>query len=467
MSTYDKLWEFQKEDVDKLKGEFSRLIASEMGSGKTFEGLALDEINSGSKDLTLVVSPMTVRPMWVDYFHSAGIDAMMVDPKDRAGSVRQFKRMVASGGGAFMVHWEALRLMPELQEFKWNHIIGDEIHKIQNRKSQQTQALKKIKAVYKTGLSGTPVTGNPAGFWSVLNWLWPKEFRSFWKYHEKFVETEVVYPYGYTKVIGPKNERELLEAIGPAYVRHLKKEQCCPHHPNGVMQWLPDKYYTTEFVELHPKQRKAYDLMKKEMVAWVGEHEDTPLVANAVVSQLMRLQQFSGAFGEISDGKLYLSEPSAKIDRCMEIIEDTDHPIVVFSGFSQMIDLLAARLKKANISHGIYTGQRDSVRTRDDAKQRFANGEIKVFAGTIQAGGVGVDGLQNAANTVIFLDRVWSPAINNQAEDRLWRGGQKESVHVIDILGKDTVDLGRRQRLEMVWDWVKRLLGDKVDQLNA
>jgi SWI/SNF-related matrix-associated actin-dependent regulator 1 of chromatin subfamily A len=66
----------------------------------------------------------------------------------------------------------------------------------------------------------------------------------------------------------------------------------------------------------------------------------------------------------------------------------------------------------------------------------------------------------HAASTVIFLDRNWSPALNQQAEDRLHRIGQREAVQVIDIMARDTVDLGRRQMLEQKWDWIRRLLGD-------
>lgn len=90
--------------------------------------------------------------------------------------------------------------------------------------------------------------------------------------------------------------------------------------------------------------------------------------------------------------------------------------------------------------------------------ERFQRGETRVFAGTIQAGGVGIT--LTAASTVVFLDRNWSPALNLQAEDRLHRIGQAESVQVIDIMARDTVDLGRHAVIEMKKGWIQQLLGD-------
>jgi SWI/SNF-related matrix-associated actin-dependent regulator 1 of chromatin subfamily A len=78
--------------------------------------------------------------------------------------------------------------------------------------------------------------------------------------------------------------------------------------------------------------------------------------------------------------------------------------------------------------------------------------------GTIAAGGEGIT--LTAASTVVFLDRSWKPSKNRQAEDRCHRIGQKDTVNIIDIMAKDTVDLGRRQRINMKWSWIKEILGD-------
>src|SRR5690606_24192000 len=117
----------------------------------------------------------------------------------------------------------------------------------------------------------------------------------------------------------------------------------------------------------------------------------------------------------------------------------------------QILPLLAQRLEKKGITYGIFTGDtKDSE--RKEIIRDFQAGDRRVFAGTIQAGGVGIT--LTAASTVVFLDRGWSPAINEQAEDRLHRIGQKNAVQVIDMMAKGTVDIGRKEMLEQKSEWL-------------
>jgi SNF2 family DNA or RNA helicase len=445
----DHLFDFQREDFEKLRPCDNVLVGNEMGTGKTLEAIALDLYRRDGRfgDKTLVVAPLTALPVWQEHLENYATGRRhirMIDPKNR-------NALLAVKADYYLVHYEALRLMPELQKVEWLHIIADECHRMKNRKAQQTRALKAIKGRYKTAMSGTPVVNVPHEFWSVLNWLYPQTFRSYWKFYAEYVDYEIQYPQGYHKVTGPKNEKRLLEQIKPFYVRRLKKD---------VLKDLPDKYYTKHWVELYPKQRKAYDQMRKDLIAWVGEHQETPLFARAVVAQLVRLQQFAVAYADVgSDGVVALAEPSSKLDALMEILEDNpDEQVVVFSQFKKLVRLLESRLQKEGVPYVTLTGDTNQNERGRNVVQ-FQTGRARVFVGTIAAGGVGIT--LHAASTVVFLDRSWSPALNGQAEDRLHRIGQKSAVQVIDLMAKDTVDLGRHQRLEVKLDWIRRLLGDK------
>jgi SNF2 family DNA or RNA helicase len=458
-----ELRDWQQGDIDKLKDQPARLIGTEMGLGKSYQAFALDQVNvTQTNGNTLYVGPLPTLMSLEAKAHQMGLDVPIVriDPRDRNGSWERFRKQ---NGALFLMHWDALRLMKdELGSIKWNHIIADECHKLQGRKTQQTRALKGLKADYKTAMSGTPVTGSPDKMWSALNWLYPKQWSSYWRFFKEMVDYDIVYPQGYHKIRGllPGAEEELHRLMRPWYVRHLKRDPCplgC--HPDGVAPWMPDApVYDTYWVELSSKERKAYNDMKNDMIAWVGEHEDSALVAGVVVAQMVRLQQFSGAYMEMTPDGPRLSEPSSKLDAVMQIIQDSPTPVVVWSMFKQMIYLLEERCKKAGIPILLYTG--DNRETRDQNVQSFAAGQAQVFAGTISAGGVGVDGLQRASSTMVFLDRLWNPAMNRQAEDRLDRDGQGSQVEIIDIMARNTVDLGRKQRLELKWSWVRQLLGD-------
>ena len=72
---------------------------------------------------------------------------------------------------------------------------------------------------------------------------------------------------------------------------------------------------------------------------------------------------------------------------------------------------------------------------------------------TIQAGGLGLT--WTAADIVVFLDRHWTPAMNLQAEDRLHRIGQRNSVTVINMVAKDTVE-----------EWIEDILAGKQENFD-
>jgi SNF2 family DNA or RNA helicase len=409
-----------------------------------------------------------------------------INRKNREAFIRAIDRRVAD---TYLMHWDALRLLPDLTRMHFNLVIADEVQRAANRKAQAARALKKIPTEYKLGLSGTASGDKPQNLWSVLNWLWPTYYRSFWKFFKHYVVTEIPYGQSYQKVIGVQNVESLKREMSPWYSRHLKRERCCPHHPNGVMAWLLDKTYETIWVDLSPKQRKIYDQMKKRMVAWVGEHEDSPLVASVVVSQMVRLNQIALATPEVEmvtvdvtrevwdrrtgmkvkkkvqeeRQKVTLHLPSSKIDKVKERITDNEgKQFVVFSSSKKACYLAAEAFAKAGITSEVLSGDTPQSQ-RQGMIARFVEGKFQVFIGVIAAAAEGVDGLQLATDTAIFLDRHPSAVKSKQAEDRLDRDLQKNSVQIIDTVARNTLDMGRRTKLEEKWTWIKKILGDGFD----
>lgn len=463
-----KLYPFQQYTLDRFHDVRSVLIGDDMGLGKTIQAVALDrerrirqpEMTKDGK--TLVVAPLGVHSNWVQHFEKyTDLSVVRIQPRNRDLFLDEVYLGTAD---VYVCHWEALRLMPELSERRWLHVIGDEIHKIQERKTKVSVALKEIPAVFKTGLSGTPAYDKPDDLWSILNWLYPTFWTSYTAYYDRYV-LWVDYN-GYKTVIGVANEKELQEQMRGFYVRRLKQE---------VLTELPDKYYEQIYVDLHPKQRRAYNQMRKDMIAWVGENEDQPINSSIVLAQLTRLQQFASAYAymekvikkrlvdnewvDVEDWVLRLMDPSAKIDAAMDIIYGAgNNQLVFFSQFSQTIDLFMERCKKNHITCVKYTGD-TSNSDREKAKIGFAAGEFQVIGLTIRAGGTALDELK-VASTAVFFDRDWSASNNNQAEDRLWRMGQKNAVQIIDLIAANTVERSRLDQLEMNWTFIKQLLGD-------
>lgn len=478
-----QLYDFQQVCVDKLGTPTlqSRLIGDDMGLGKTAEALVIDtqlrkktSALSGTGHTTLIIAPLSVHTAWRRHIKKICPEAKVyvIDRKNRDPFIHIARRKKAD---YLICHYEALRFMPELRDVSFFHIIADEVHSIKSRTAQQTRAVKALETRFKTGLSGTPADNKPQDLWSVVNWLYPKLFSSYWTFIKKYCEQELDRGKGgstFRRVVGVKKDAvpELLATMEPWYVRRLKED---------VLPNLPKKSYATREVDLLPTQRKAYLQMRKEMIAWIGEHEDEPLVAPVVIAQLMRLQQFALATPVFSSEyvtdphssgyknerglkrKIVLDEPSSKLNELCSLIEENcEAPIVVFTQFGSMVDLVARRLTKMGKRVGKYTGA-IPTKERDWAVDAFQGGDLDVFAATIAAGGQSIT--LTRASDVVFLDRHWNPSKNVQGEDRLLRIGQKSAVTVTDIIARNTVDLGRIQQIATKWSTLKLLLGDIVD----
>lgn len=456
-----KLFDFQQETVDRLKDQRGILIGHDMGLGKTVTAIAIDlakRKNFNSPAVTLIICPLAVISSWEKHLRqwAPNLRVIAIDNKKRRPFMDAMENTFRDPNGpnkfdVFIMHYPAMRLEPDVAIYPWFHVICDEVHSLQDRKASQTKAVKKLKAFYKTGLSGTPVFNKPDDLWSILNWLYPKYWTSYWSYFKRYIKW--VEWNGYRTVIGVENEEELQKQMAGFYSR-IKKEE--------VLTDLPDKYYSERIVKLHPQQARAYKQMKKDMLAWVGEHEHEPVNAPAIIAQLVRLQQFASAYAEVvtnEDGSTFvrLADPSSKIDACMEIIKETDQPVVVFSQFAQMARLLSERCEKEGISCGLYTGSVPKA-DRDRIVDEFQAGKLRVFAGSIKAGGIGLT--LTAASTVVLLNREWAQSLNDQAIDRCHRIGQKNAVHVIDVIAEETIDIERNMSIAMSWSIVKKLLGE-------
>lgn len=472
------LYEFQWEDVKKFARQKAALDGSEMGTGKTHIAIELDQQwfeqikqESGRAHPTLIIAPLNTFDSWVDKYNKQepDMDVYVIDRKDREAF---YQAILHRKADVYLMHWDALRLMPKLATIQFGTVIADEVHRASNRKAQATRALKKLRCYRKLAMSGTATGDKPENLWSILNWLWPSYYKSYWRFRHHYCIEEVVQrgDASYTQIVGVKNRDSLMQQMEPWYARHLKREECCKHHPDGVMDWLPEKTYDIIWVDLSPTQRRFYDQMKRDMVAWVGKHENSPLVASVVVAQMTRLSQMALATPEVTltqeeDGStrqaVRLIAPSSKIDAVKELIKDHgDKKFVVFSSSKQACYLAKEQFAHAGITSSVLSGDTPD-KERRGMVDRFVRGEFQVFIAVIQAAAEGIDGLQHGTDTAIFLDRSWSTIKNKQAEDRLHRGGQRNAVQIIDVMARNTLDFGRKQKLETKWSWIKEILGDK------
>ena len=135
----------------------------------------------------------------------------------------------------------------------------------------------------------------------------------------------------------------------------------------------------------------------------------------------------------------YETVGSGKLALFDEILSEalaSDQKVVVFSQYAKMINRLSERLKQRGVKHVVLTGQ---TTNRGQLVRQFQeDNEIKVFLGSLLAGGTGID--LTAASVVIHFDRWWNAAKENQATDRIHRIGQQRNVQVYKLVTKGTLE---------------------------
>jgi SNF2 family DNA or RNA helicase len=493
----------QQVAIDYFRGKAAVLCGDSMGVGKTVTAIGRDfQIREDDPLVdgrpTLIICEKIGLDVWDYHLQAMGVPKekiIVIDPRNRGEFVESLRvvmdrrrKFVGTHPQYlyFVCHWDVLVRVDEFSEkypngsskLQFAHVIADEVHLAKNRKALRTIELKKIATRYKTGLSGTPADDKPQDLWSILHWLYPKEFRGYWPFINKYVEYSTEPPRGnkpgYRKLMGPKNVDDLHRRIRPFYIRRTLRD---------VAPDMPEKFLVQPpiVVRMGARQRREYESMRDKAIAKIGAmaadgRGSFTLLAPAIIAVLTRLQQMALATlapeWEIDDSeygdeegfdddwdmpKIVLAKPSPKLDAVMNLIDThEEEPFVVFTQFRGMADLVEEECIRMKIPVVKIHGGMTDKNKRTAAVKAFQDGEARVFVGTIAAAGKTIT--LTRANHVIFTDRSWNPSKNEQAEDRLWRRTQRNAVRVYDIIAEDSIDEWRMKRIQQKADWINDFL---------
>ena len=335
-----ELYPYQQQDLNFLSQWGRSANFSEPGVGKTPVGVRLIHKLEGIP--CLVICPNAVRYHWEDEIRRFWIGK---PPKIVQYQGKPSKRKAIEQPEILIVNYELFRqdFDDYFSKFEYKMTLFDEAHRLKNRNAKVTKCAYKLKTEYIHLITGTPITNQFDDIWSYLRLLFPDQFSSYWRFIYRYGN---VVNNGFGKeIVGVKQSRlpELTSIIQQFSIRHTKKE---------VLPELPDKTYQTIYVDLTPKQRKAYDEMKQYMYAELDQEE---VEVPNIVSQLMRLRQIT-LTPQLAG---FENNESAKLPALLEIIQErvlASKQTVVMSEFKQWIDIVEEALNRNNIKSVRITG---------------------------------------------------------------------------------------------------------------
>jgi SNF2 family DNA or RNA helicase len=130
------------------------------------------------------------------------------------------------------------------------------------------------------------------------------------------------------------------------------------------------------------------------------------------------------------------------------------HRALIFTQMSRMLDILESFLNIYGYTYVRLDGA-TKPETRQVLMQRFnTDSRIFCFILSTRSGGVGMN--LTGADTVIFYDSDWNPAMDAQAQDRCHRIGQTREVHIYRLISEHTIEenILRKSDQKRQLDWL-------------
>lgn len=433
-----RLKDYQVEDVEKMRRVRHCFNANRMGLGKTVETIEMLEASNAKS--VCIVTPKIIRHQWRDQILKWwGREALIYE-----------KQSTLYPGNIYIVNYDKLRnekTLAKFKAFRWDFLILDEAHKIKNRTSKQTIAVKLIPSARRLALSGTPILKYVDDLWSILHFF-GEEYsgKSYWNFVGYFCKVDKT-PWG-DKIVGTTDDPyrvALLHILLTLFM--IRRDVEVAHGKN------------TEVVKL-PMSKAQRDLYRKEKQLLLDQLPENCTIANGAVltTRLRQTTSWPGLFLE--------KEVGPKFEWILETCENNpDEKFVVFTSFAQTANALEFFLSEHKIGATKITGQQKASVNEYSKRCFLTQSETQVLIGTIGAMSQGYDELQTVSRILIFIDRDWSPEINKQAEERLHRMGQEHLVQVYYLECRGSFDQYVGRINDNKADGIRRALIDENSEV--
>lgn len=401
------------------------ILADDMGLGKTVQAIvAITQHMEKAKNPALVVCPTSLLYNWKEECHkfNKNLKTLIID-----GMPNHRKKLLKLAKDYDVIITSYSLLQKDVEAYDkitFSYMILDEAQHIKNRGTRNAKSVKLVRAQHRMILSGTPIENSLDELWSLFDYLMP----GFLGPYERFIEK-------YVRLSGDeqiKNLQYLRKKVAPFILRRMKAD---------VLDDLPpvsENVYHCQLTSVQKDLYNAYAASARDELVKLVERDGFDKVQIHVLATLTRLKQicchpaiFAKEEAEVGD--------SAKYDMLLELLQtliEGKHKTVIFSQYTRMLQIMKHDFEQKGIRFNYLDG---SSKNRLDIVNEFNNDpNISVFLVSLKAGGTGLNLV--GADTVIHYDMWWNPAVENQATDRVYRIGQKDSVSVYKLVTMGTIE---------------------------
>ena len=400
--------EHQKEAIEKLVGNKKFILADDMGLGKTTSTI-IAALETGAKKV-LIICPASLKINW---------QREIQNYSDRSISIIEGKKWEDSD--FVIINYDIIKNFHDdkkkdqsiILNSKFDLVIVDEAHYIQNTQAQRTKLINDIgkKTERLWLLTGTPITSRPINYYNLLNLIESPVAQNWMAYVKRYCNG-FQFKAGRRRiwnVSGASNLEELRDRTSPLVLRRLKE---------NILD-LPEKIITPVYLRLKSNE---YEGLMGEYYDWYDKSGE----ADSLTLQFTKLTKVRQVIAE--------EKTKATIELCENIIEQ-GKKVIVFTNFTKSLETILNHFGKQAVRLDGQMSQKERQLSVDNFQN---NDEVKVFVGNIKAAGVGIT--LTAAEAVVMNDLSFLPSDHSQAEDRAYRYGQKNNVLVYYPIFDNTIE---------------------------
>jgi SNF2 family DNA or RNA helicase len=402
---------------------FGGCLADDMGLGKTIMTLTLLQAQkeTAAQTASMVVMPTSLIYNWE-------LEAAKFTPQLRilnyTGTHREKNISLFQHFDVILTSYGIVRMDIEmLKTYPFHYVILDESQAIKNPGSNIAQSVVQLKAKHKLILTGTPLENSTLDLWSQMTFINPGLLGNL-----RFFKNEFQIP------IEKKNDelkiQKLFTIIKPFILRR---------HKSQVATELPEKIENIQYSPMTEEQEKAYEEAKSYFRNSILKQIDEQGIAKSqllVLQGLTALRQLANHPRMVNPDFEGQSGKMQDVTYKLKTIIEEKHKILIFSQFVKHLSLFRALLDREQVPYAYLDG---STKYRQEQVEQFQQREdLQVFLLSLKAGGLGLN--LTAAEYVFILDPWWNPAIENQAVDRAYRIGQKNTVFTYKFITKNSVE---------------------------